>query len=136
MKYVQYSLETKVQTIIKYLQLTKKISLRKFCEQHMVKINTFKNWIKKYQENTLTIDLRKNNHRPSLITDTFKQRIDETMAGNELQSISRNRASLIEEIPYSLSTYYRIVHLMDYTYPVLISKANLEKNVLVHIHYQ
>ena len=68
MKYVQYSLETKVQTIIKYLQLTKKISLRKFCEQHMVKINTFKNWIKKYQENTLTIDLRKNNHRPSLIT--------------------------------------------------------------------
>jgi len=116
MKYIEYSLESKVQTIIDYLQLTEKISLNKFSRDHSVHPNTFRYWLKKYNEKTLTVDLRENNHRPSLITDTFKNCIDETMAVNGLQSILRIRATLVEQFPYSLSTYYKIVHLMDYTY--------------------
>ena len=73
-------------------------------------------WLKKYNEKTLTVDLRIHNHRPSLITDIFKTRIDETMKVNGLKSILQIRATLIEEFPYSLSKYYRIVHLMNYTY--------------------
>ena len=36
-----------------------------------------KNWLKKYKEKTLTIDLRKYNHRPYVITESFKKAIDE-----------------------------------------------------------
>ena len=82
----------------------------------MISTNTFKYWIKKYYNQTLTIDLRKYNHRPSFISDIFKHRIDETVNDDGLQSISRIRGTLFEEFPYSLSTYYRMVHLMEYTY--------------------
>ena len=112
----EYSLEFKVQTVIAYLQLTEKISQSKFCKDHSVDNNTFRYWLKKYNEKTLTVDLRENNHRPSLITDTFKNCIDETMSVNGLQCISRIRATLIEQFPFSLSTYYKIVHMMNYTY--------------------
>ena len=116
MKYAQYSLEFKVQTVINYLQLTEKISLRKFCREHSVSINTFKNWLKKYKEETLTIDLRKYNHRPYVITESFKEAIDEMMKTNGLLSILRIRANMIADFPYSLSTYYSVIHQMNFTY--------------------
>jgi len=116
MKYKQYSLEFKIQVLIHYFKLTEKTSVAKFCRQYNISPNTFSHWLVKYEEKTITVDLRIHNHRPSFITDIFKQRIDETMAINGLKSISRIRANLIEEFPYSLSTYYKIVHFMDYTY--------------------
>ena len=116
MKYTKYSLETKVQIVIDFIKLTEKIPVAKFCRQYNISPNTFSHWLVKYDEKTLTVDLRIHNHRPSLITDIFKQRIDETMAVSGLQSISRIRATMIEQFPYSLSTYYRIIHMMDYTY--------------------
>ena len=116
MKYAQYSLEFKVQTVINYLQLTEKISLRKFCREHSVSINTFKNWLKKYKEETLTIDLRKYKHRPYVITESFKKAIDEMMKTNGLLSILRIRANMIADFPYSLSTYYSVIHQMNFTY--------------------
>ena len=63
----------------------------------------------------LTFSVRKHNHRPSFISDIFKHKIDETVNEDGLQSISRIRGTLFDEFPYSLSTYYRMVHLMDYT---------------------
>ena len=83
--------------VFDYLQLTKKISLNKFCQERSVSPTTFKHWLIKYKENTLTIDLRTNNHRPTLITDSFKNCIDETMSMNGLQSIARIRAKLVDQ---------------------------------------
>ena len=58
MKYTKYSLETKVQIVIDFIKLTEKIPVAKFCKQYNISPNTFSHWLVKYDEQTLTVDLR------------------------------------------------------------------------------
>ena len=116
MKYTSYSNERKVQAIISYYRRDSKMSKREFCQQNNLILTTFNYWLKQQKRRSLTIDRRKNNHRPALDVNDLKERIREKLLENGLQTIQMLRKELYQEFPYSLSTYYKVVHSCDFTF--------------------
>ena len=64
--YRKWTVEDKVQTIIQFYQDNSKCGIRAFCRQHKIPRGTFEGWIKKANNRTLSLDLRKNNGRKIL----------------------------------------------------------------------
>jgi len=79
-------------------------------------LNTFNNWLKKYKDNTLTVDLRKNNHAKIKITEHFKKKVRDIISENGLHTITFIRNKLKHNFNYSISTYYRTIHDLNFSY--------------------
>jgi len=114
--YKRHSNENKVQIVINYFSSLQIKSKAAFCRINNVNPNTFNHWIKKYYKKTLTIDLRKNNHAKIKITEMFKKEVLNLIEEDGLQTIMQIRNKLIKKYNYSLATYYRAVHSINYTY--------------------
>ena len=115
--YKRFSTESRVQITIAFLLKPATESKRSFCRDHEVSPRTLDGWLKKHKEQTLTIDKRKTNKRPQQINhESLKDAICAELINDGLTTVCRIRTKLYDEFPYSMSTYYKIVSELDYTF--------------------
>ena len=61
--YRSWTVEDKLQLVTEFKTLESNISFRDFCRRNNVPRTTFENWLKKFDNKTLSLDLRKYNGR-------------------------------------------------------------------------
>ena len=112
-----FTMESRVHIIVSYFRKPANKSIRGFCREHEISPRTLDGWLKKYDEETLTIDKRESNKRRRQINyQAFKDAVCAELISDGLTTIGRIRQKLYEEFPYSESTYYRIVGELDFSF--------------------
>jgi transposase len=115
--YKSFPLEDRVQIIVAFYRKHADQSIRSFCRINEVSPRTLDGWLKRFNDGTITIDKRKFNKRPTLVQlDECKAAIDCEMKRDGLTTIGRIRVKLFDTFPYSLSTYFKIVRQLDYSF--------------------
>jgi transposase len=116
-RYKAFSLEQKIRILVSYKLKPIEQSIRAFCRIFEVSPRTLDGWLEKFDDGTLTIDKRSLNKRPIQIqSDAFVEAVDAELRQTGLTTIGRIRQKLFDTFPYSLSTYYKIVHRLQYSF--------------------